>query len=232
MQESRSKLNFSFAEFAEGFDDHIRKSIRGYDDLLEDCVSISEYFIENETSAFDIGCSTGRFLLRMWEKSRERAPRARYVGIDIEPNFMAFWKKWEIDNVELHVADVQSFPIPQHCSFVTSVFSLQFIAERDRQKIVNRIFQALVPGGAVIVAEKTLSKCSKLHDMLTFVHYDYKRQSFTEEEILEKERSLRAILKPWSEEQIVQSLVAAGFCETKVQPFWRNHSFAAFIALR
>src|SRR5262245_58634213 len=173
MQKSCPKLNFSFARFAEGFDDHIRKSIRGYDHLVEDCVAISEYFVENETSVFDIGCSTGSFLCQIWEKSRERAPLAKYVGIDIEPNFASFWEKCEIDNVELRVADIRSFPMPKRCSFVTSLFSLQFISERDRQKILNQIFMSLVPGGALIVAEKTLSKCSKLHEILTFIHYDY-----------------------------------------------------------
>ena len=91
MQRSPSRLAFSFARFAEGFDDHIRKSIRGYSELLEDCVAMSEYFVENETSVFDIGCSTGSFLFRIWEKNRERAPQAKYVGIDIEPNFAASW---------------------------------------------------------------------------------------------------------------------------------------------
>ena len=68
--------------------------------------------------------------------------------------------------------------------------------------------------------------------MLTFIHYDYKRLSFTDEEILLKERSLRANLKLWSEEQLVTSLLAAGFEPAKVQPFWRNHAFSAFLALR
>jgi hypothetical protein len=67
---------------------------------------------------------------------------------------------------------------------------------------------------------------------VSHIEMAYKRQSFTDAEILEKERSLRAIMKPWSEEQIVQSLLTAGFCEANVQPFWRNHSFAASIALR
>jgi hypothetical protein len=39
-------------------------------------------------------------------------------------------------------------------------------------------------------------------------------------------------MKLWSEDQIVQSLVAAGFSEGNVQSFWRSHSFVAFIALR
>ena len=69
--------------------------------------------------------------------------------------------------------------------------------------------------------------------MLTFIHYDYKRLSFTDEENLwQKERSLRAALKLWSEEQIIHSLLAAGFDAANIQPFWRNHAFAAFLALR
>jgi tRNA (cmo5U34)-methyltransferase len=193
---------------------------------------MSEYFVENETSVLDVGCSTGSFLFRIWEKNRERAPQAKYVGIDIEPNFAASWTRFNVDSLGFHVADVRSVSIPKCCSLVTSIFSLQFIAQRDRQNVLDRIFQALVPGGALILAEKTLSKCSKLHEMLTSLHYDYKRQSFTDEEILEKERSLRAALKLWSEEQIIHSLLAAGFDAANVQPFWRNHAFAAFLALR
>ena len=232
MSESHSKLAFSFARFADKFDEHIRKSIRGYGDLLADCVSMSEYFVENDTTVFDVGSSTGSFLVHIWDKNHGRAPLAKYVGVEIEPSFAPYWEKLEADNVSFHVADIRTFPIPPRCSFVTSIFSLQFISERERQQIIDRIYRELVPGGALIVAEKTLSKCSKLQEMMTFIHYDFKRQHFTEEEILEKERSLRSTMKLWSEEQIVQSLIAAGFQATNVQSFWRNHSFAAFVALR
>lgn len=232
MSQLRAELAFSFARFADKFEEHIRKSIRGYADLLADCVAMSEYFVENDTTVFDIGTSTGSFLFHVWDKNHSRAPQVKYIGVDVEQNFGLYWEKFKADNVSFHVADVRSFPIPERCSFVTSIFSLQFISERERQQIINRIYRALVPGGALIVAEKTLWKCSKLQEMMTFIHYDYKRQSFTEEEILEKERSLRSTMKLWSEEQIVQSLIAAGFEATKVESLWRNHSFAAFIALR
>jgi tRNA (cmo5U34)-methyltransferase len=232
MQKSNPSLPFSFARFADGFDDHIRKSIRGYDELIDDCISMSEYFVEDDTSVFDIGCSTGTFLLRVREQSLSRAPRVRYVGIDVEPNFAERWKQYSIENFELQLADIREFQIPRKSSFITSIFSLQFIPERDRQEILNQIFRSLVPGGALIVAEKTLSNCSKLHEVLTFIHYDFKRRHFSDGEILEKERSLRALMKPWPEQRIVDSMLAAGFSETNVQPFWRNHGFAAFIAIR
>ena len=40
------------------------------------------------------------------------------------------------------------------------------------------------------------------------------------------------LLKPWTEERLINALVTAGFEARNVQPFWRNHSFAAFVALR
>ena len=73
MDDAPSDLSFSFARFADGFDNHIRKSIRGYNELLEDCIAFSEYFIDNDTSMFDIGCSTGSFLMHLGEKLQASA---------------------------------------------------------------------------------------------------------------------------------------------------------------
>ena len=38
--------DFTFAHRDEGFDNHIDKSIRGYQDMLKDVVSFSRYFID------------------------------------------------------------------------------------------------------------------------------------------------------------------------------------------
>ena len=232
MDQDRAELSFSFARFSNQFDEHIRQSIRGYADLLSDCIALSEYFIENDTSIFDIGCSTGSFLFGLRDKNHERCPRAHYIGIDIEPSFSSHWEGMCAENLSLQIGDVRSFQTPQNCSFVTSIFSLQFISERERHKIIENIYRALIPGGALIIAEKTHSNLSKLNDMLASVHYDFKRRSFTEAEIMAKSRSLRSTMKLWSEPQILTSLTTVGFRSVNVQSFWRNHNFTAFIALK
>ena len=232
MDRSPNELGFSFARFAEGFDQHIRQSIRGYADLMSDCVALSEYFVEDGTVVFDIGCSTGTFLHEVRKKNETRCPGARYVGIDIEEKFDPQWRDEKLAGIEFHVTDIRSFAIPSHCSFVTSIFSLQFIPESDRHRVLDHIHRALLPGGALIVAEKTLSTLAKLNDMLTFIHYDFKRRSFTEAEILAKERSLRPIMKLWSEQQIIDTMAGVGFAKEKIQCFWRNHNFASVIALK
>ena len=37
MTETRARIQFSFADFADDFDDHIERSIRGYANLIADC---------------------------------------------------------------------------------------------------------------------------------------------------------------------------------------------------
>jgi tRNA (cmo5U34)-methyltransferase len=228
----KSAIPFSFANYAESFDDHIGKSIRGYADLRNDCVLLSEYFIENDTNVLDIGCSTGKFLREIRDFNQQRSPHATYLGVDIEPMFHGQWAAHKAANIAYQAGDLRSFEGYENLSFVTSLFSLQFIPEKDRRSVMQEIFDNLVPGGAFVMAEKTLGKSSKIQDMLTFMYYDYKRQSFSEQEILEKERSLRNKLKLWSEAQIVASLEKAGFHSDHIQVFWRNHLFAGFLAIK
>lgn len=47
--------DFSFAAYADQFDRHITRSIRGYDNLREDCVALSRYFIQKNSTVLDIG---------------------------------------------------------------------------------------------------------------------------------------------------------------------------------
>ena len=46
-------VDFTFAHREEGFDEHIEKSIRGYSQLIDDVISLSRYFIEDETKVVE-----------------------------------------------------------------------------------------------------------------------------------------------------------------------------------
>ena len=58
MDQHPPELGFSFARFSDSFDLHIRQSIRGYADLMSDCVALSEFFVEADTTVFDIKVMT------------------------------------------------------------------------------------------------------------------------------------------------------------------------------
>ena len=83
--------DFSFAEHAAGFDNHIRNSIPGYDELISECIALSRRFIQCGTRVVDIGCSTGRLLRSIRAHTQGARPSVDYVGIDIENTFGQYW---------------------------------------------------------------------------------------------------------------------------------------------
>ena len=100
----------------------------------------------------------------------------------------------------------------------------------DRKELLQNIYNGLNCGGAYIFAEKTVCENALVQDMITFNYYDYKRKSFDTEDIMDKERTLRHMMKPNTWREIEDMLLSVGF--SVIQPFWRNHAFVGAIAIK
>ena len=225
--------DFTFAHRDEGFDNHIDQSIRHYSTLHDDVVKMSKYFVEDFTNVYDIGCSTGKTLAHMIEQNRSFAPAVNYIGIEHAEGFredmLDRMMQYEIDDLDLRFEDIRESDM-HNASLITSIFTLQFMPRKDRQETLNRIYDALNPGGAFIFAEKTYSCSPKVQDILTFMFYDHKRESFSAEDIMNKEQTLRNMLKPNTWSELNEMLQEAGF--ESVQTFWQNHLFVGAIAIK
>ena len=225
--------DFTFAHREEGFDEHIEKSIRGYSNLLEDVISLSRYFVEDDTNIVDIGCSTGKLTKAMIEYNKDHCSGGQYIGIEIAEGFFKDLenradelKKHQVDFI---LDDIRNYDF-ENCSLVTSIFTLQFMPKKDRLNVMKNVYKGLNDGGAFIFAEKTICQNALVQDMITFNYYDYKRKSFDTEDIMDKERTLRHMMKPNTWEEIELNLAKAGFSD--VQPFWRNHAFVGALAIK
>ena len=228
--------DFTFAHREEGFDNHIEQSIRGYSDLMNDVISLSRYFVEDNTNIVDIGCSTGKNTKAMMEYNSDHSPDANFIGIEIADGFQKDLKKRKEElkvqgfyNVEFLMKDIRGYQIT-NANLVTSIFTLQFMPKKDRKEVISNIYSGLNEGGAFIFAEKTICESALIQDMITFNYYDYKRKSFDTTDIMDKERTLRNIMKPNTWQQLELMISYAGF--STVQPFWRNHAFVGAIAIK
>jgi tRNA (cmo5U34)-methyltransferase len=232
-------IDFTFAHTEEGFDDHIENSIRGYGHLLDDIVSYSRYFVEDETNVVDIGCSTGKVTQRLLEENQDHSHDASYIGVEV---FKGFFE--DLDNrkstistlhswasIDFIKEDIRNYKF-ENCSLITSVFTLQFMPPRHRREVLQNIYKGLNYGGAFIFAEKLVCEDPRLQDMITKSYYDYKRINFTTEEIMNKERTLRHMMKPNTWKELNSNLNIAGFSFDQIQPFWRNQIFVGAIAIK
>jgi tRNA (cmo5U34)-methyltransferase len=206
---------FSFDTIRD-FDEHIKLSIPNYDILAESIVNLSRYFTIDGTAVIDLGCSTGRIL--------EAIPHdGKKLGLDNSSNLLPH----SHDNVHYLNEDITTFDEYDESSLVLSIFTLQFIDRMNRKKILDRIFASLVGGGALIIAEKTMAKTGFGQEMLNFAHYDHKLKSFTPKQVLEKERTLRKLMRCNTQEENEELVTSVGF--DKGVMFWKFFGFEGSI---
>jgi tRNA (cmo5U34)-methyltransferase len=224
-------VDFSFQDHAKDFDDHISRSIPGYRELVRTCVRLSRRFVQPGTTVVDVGCSTGHLLASIQESNKAARPDVNYVGLDCVPDFSDHWGRLEIANVGFEVCDARSYQGFKNVSLAYSLFTIQFVRAADKMSLLQRIYDGLVDGGALIIAEKTFAESARLQDALTGPYYDSKLdQGFSEKEVLDKERSLRGLMTLWTEAELRQVLRRVGFQE--LQPIWGSSTFIGLLALK
>lgn len=221
------KRQFSF-DTIEDFDKHIDLSILGYLNLQKIILNMSGYFIKPQSNVYDIGCSTGLMLNHLNRKVGDAS--VRYYGVDISDNLLG--KNCpKTSNVFFEKENVYSDDfLMKKSSFVLSMFTLQFLPVHKRPYVLKKVFESLNEGGAFVVSEKTYIADGQVQDIFTFSYYDYKRESFTPDQILSKQGDLRRIMNPVSQEEIEQSLRDAGF--RKVFRFWQSLQFNGWLCIK
>ena len=224
--------SFSFAAHAPSFDRHISDSIPGLCDLRAACISLSRRYVQDDTTVVDVGCSEGTVLKAIRDANDEMTMSTSYVGIDVEPKFREHWARHARQNLRFHVRDARTFDGFENMSLAVSLFTLQFVPDRDKMSVLKRIHEGLAEGGALVIAEKILASSARLQDVLTFEYYDHKLRNFSAEEILNKERGLRRQMHLWTDLELMDALCLAGFSADQIQRIWLQHPFVGLVAVK
>ena len=211
---------YSFSFGLKNFDEHINKSIRNYDSLRKDVIEMSRYFVEPETNVYDLGCSTGSMLKEI--KSVTNAEQ--YIGYDLAEEFKDIVNDTEVTMYNERIQEM----MVDNASFVTSLFTLQFIPRTDRQQVISEVYRGLEEGGAFVIAEKIYFNEPRVQDIMTFMYYGHKREHFSDKEILDKEYQLRDMLRPKTIDELQEML--SDF--QSVTPFWQQHGFVGLLCLK
>ena len=226
----RSAWSFG-AEVAEAFPDHARRSIPYYRDGHELICYLSDFFIATDSIVYDLGCSTGD-LLKMLAEYNGHKPGVRWIGLDKEQGMIERARKTcaGMDNIELYCEDILTCALDKP-DMIISYYTVQFIEERHRQALFDRIYQSLNWGGAFILFEKVGAPDSRFQDMMSCLYREFKqRKGFSSEEILNKEVSLKGVLKPFSTAGNLGLLERAGFVD--VMTIMKYVSFEGFLAIK
>lgn len=211
-----NNANWSFSgNTANEFDEHVKRSIPLYDEGQELICQLSDYFLKEDSVVYDLGSSTGSLLEKLahWNINK---PKTQFIGVELEENMVAFARTKlgnKHKNVEFRVDDILTTEL-KPCDLIVAYYTVQFIHPRVRQELINRIYQALHWGGAFILFEKVRANDARFQDIFTGLYTEYKlKKGYQADEILNKQRSLKGVLEPFSSQGNIDLLKRAGFVD-------------------
>jgi tRNA (cmo5U34)-methyltransferase len=200
----------------ENFDNHISTSILGYDLLHEIIVNLLSFFVNEKSYIVDLGCTSGKLI-----KKIKIEYNCNVVGYDITDkhfNSLDFLVKADItdDSFQFKKSDV-----------MLSIFFMQFIEYNDRLKVLKKIYNALPVKGIFIMTEKEIIKNSYMQEIFNFTNYDYKKNNFTNDEIMTKEKQLRTVMTLNTQQDNMNLLKQSGF--KTIETFFQSLQFRGYI---
>jgi len=213
------------------FVDHIRQSVPLYESGHDLACQLSDFFVKDDSVVYEIGTSTGE-LIRKLAEHNARKSGARWVGMDVEPAMVAAAEKHckDVPNISILHADARHLDM-EKADLIVSYYTMQFVPPRYRQELFDKIYEALNWGGAFIMFEKVRGPDARFQDIITQLYNDFKlRNGFSSEEIVEKARSLKGVLEPFSTQGNLDLMARAGFKD--VVTVQKYLAFEGFLAIK
>lgn len=231
------------------FPDMLRRSIPGYAASLEAIGSLAARHVQPGTTCYDLGCSLGAASFAM--RQGIRVPGCRIVAIDNAPAMIERLRdivaadaapnggphggpndenRRDATPLDVVLGDIRDTDFATSSMMVCN-YTLQFLDPADRDALVARIAEALVPGGLFVLSEKVVDADPEMEKLLVALHHEHKRRNaYSELEISRKRAALENVLVPETVATHEKRLEAAGFRHVAV--WLRYFNFVSMIAIR
>ena len=211
------------------FDLHIKKSVPFYEESQNLICNLSDFFLQDGSIVYDIGSSTGTTLNMIHKRHSNK--KLKLIGIEKIPEMIHQAKKNKTHkSIQYLNKDVEKIKLKKS-DMIISNFTMQFIRSKKRQDIINKIYESLNWGGAFIMFEKIRGSDARFQDIFTSLYNEFKLSSgFSEKEILNKSRSLKGVMEPFSNYGNESMLVRSGFKD--ITPVFQWVCFKGYLAIK
>ncbi|ALK97906.1 methyltransferase [Massilia sp. WF1] len=228
---NQHNAGWSFEHISEDFDSHIQRSIPLYESGHRLVCHYSDFFLKADSVVHDIGCSTGQMLARLAQHHLHKK-ELKLVGIDnvhdmVEKARSATAFDQRISFVHANVLDLEL----EQSDMIISNYTIQFMPPRARQELIDKIYRALNWGGAFFMFEKVRAPDGRFQDYANQVYIEYKLdKGFNEAEIINKSRSIKGVMEPFSTQGNIDMLRRAGFAD--IMTVQKYVCFEGFLAVK
>lgn len=221
---------WTFDGISDDFEKHVEKSVPFYNQGHDLICNYSDFFLNGPSIIYDVGSSTGLLSRKLINYHDQRA-EIKITGIEPVADMNAFAKEKNTDSRCNFICDDINNVELEKAAMIVSYYTMQFVHTNIRQNIFDKIYNSLNWGGAFIIFEKVRAPDARFQDYSNQLYSDFKlNQGFDESEIINKTRSLKGIMEPFSEQGNIDMLKRAGFQD--ISCIFKWISFAGFLAIK
>jgi tRNA (cmo5U34)-methyltransferase len=209
-----TEWTFKSQDVARNFDAHVRESLPWYDLATGAVVHLARHYVPHRGTVVDVGASTGNIGRALAQMLAAR--HAELIAIDSSVDMRDVYD----GPGQFVVADAVDYDFREACpDLVVCFLSLMFVPVSVRAALLQRIQQAVNPGGAVVVFDKMLPRPGYLGTVNYRLTLAAKHEAgASAEEVIAKELSLAGTQRPLCEREL------DGFVEV-----FRFGDFAGFV---
>ncbi len=214
------------------FADMINRSVPAYGSLIRLLSTLSCY-VQKDSKVYDLGCSLGAASLSLLNGMAHQ--QLKVVAVDNSAEMIAELQKilqrHQLQHLfECYHQDIQHTQI-DNASLVMMNLTLQFIKPELRDNLIERIYQGLNKGGALLLTEKVVQPDLAVETELQKLHEQFKRENgYSELEISQKRQALENVLIREPVADHIKRLQKAGF--SKIIPWFQAFQFVSLLAIK
>lgn len=215
------------------FDDMLSRSIPQYEVMRQACFDLACKYQKRNTYIVDLGCSRGEAIAQLIDRF---GVYNHFLGVEVSDPMLDAARQRFKGLIDCNVVEIKKLDLRQEYPAVSAsvtlcVLTLQFTPIEYRLRIMQDIYDSLLPGGALILVEKVIGASATLDRHMVELYYKLKAHNgYTQEQIERKRLSLEGVLVPvtarWNEEML--SMV--GF--RQIDCFWRWMNFAGWVSVK
>jgi tRNA (cmo5U34)-methyltransferase len=207
------------------FDDMLKRSIPLYEEIVRRQAQLVATFYPEGSRIYDLGCSTGNVGLAICEAMGSTP--FHLIAVDNSAPMLAIYDERRRaqpagDRIHLINGDVTQTTF-EDAGIVIINFTLQFLSLADRDRLINRVYRGLRPGGLLLFSEKIVHADDDFCALQQEVYYGFKRENgYSDLAIAQKREALERVLVPETVADHLRRVTGAGFKRLDIWLKWFN----------
>ncbi len=237
-QQTGRAEDFAFDErVAKVFDDMVSRSVPFYNEVQRiQSDLVMDFLPEDSGVVCDLGCSTGTTIEHL-TKHQKCPESARFTGYDNSESMLDKARdklsgQIASGKVSLITADLSYLPQLPACNVAILNWTLQFVRPIGREQLLKSVYEALKPGGILLLSEKILVNDPVLNRLYIdhYLQFKVSQSSYTDIENQRKREALENVLVPYRLDENYALLERAGF--GRIGTYFQWFNFACLIAVK